>query len=472
MASSRAGILNEGVLYETIARGNKDTYFFSKEYKDTLNPFETRYFRRPGHVSEIRQTIPLNAPDFGRVCEFEFEVAGDVFLDTTLLIDLPSWLPPVEAGLNQTTGYRIATPSGREYGYTRGAGYFLFSSIQLFQDKILLQEFSGDSLWASRLSKGSLNSAYLDQTLTAMSDVSGTTLYRNATPGRLRLTLPMLGGARGVPSISMRYQTFRLKVSMRPLEECIECSDDSVVYPSPWKEPSFTVTPPVSIGAPYTVTPLPRESIGRPTLTLETRHIYLDPESREEMQKKEHEIPYSIQYENPFTFGGLDYKTSSDAIFPSYTRDIDASHTASRIFWFMRTRDDLRRGRRWATSNNGNTYYSQFSLLIAARDRESLQTPLIWNTLVPFAKEFRDPGFSIGEMNWDLGDVPGRRGDHEAVPEGSINFSTAEKPVFLIFLRPPSTGQIFDTRVVEMTLVVESWTLYKIEKGRGLLRYS
>ena len=75
-------------------------------------------------------------------------------------------------------------------------------------------------------------------------------------------------------------------------------------------------------------------------------------------------------------------------------------------------------------------------------------------------------------MNWDLGDVPGRRGDHEAVPEGSINFTTAEKPVFLIFLRPPSTSQIFDTRVVEMTLVVESWTLYKIEKGRGLLRYS
>ena len=469
MASSRAGILSEGALYETIARGNKDNYFLSKIYKEAVNPFETRYAKRPAHISELRRTIPLNAPDFGRTCEFEFEIAGDLFLDSTLLIDLPSWLPPVEAALNTQSGYRIATPSGREYGYTRGAAYFLFSSIQLFQDKILLQEFSGDTLWASKLSRGSLNSAYLDQALTGMADVSGTILYRNATPGRLRLSLPMLGGLRGVPSIAMRQQTFRLKVSLRPLEECLECSDDSVIYPSPWKESSFLVTPPVGTGAPYTIAPLPRESIDRPTLTLETRHIYLDPESREAVRKTDHEIPYSILYENPFTFGGLDYSSTAANAAPTFTRDIDASHTASRLFWFLRTKDDLQRGRRWATSNAGNTYYSQMSLLIAGRDRESLQSPLIWNTLVPFSKEGRDPGFSLGEMNWDLGNsiTP-----LEPVPEGTINFSTAEKPVFLIFLQTPNTGQTFTTKVVEMTLVVESWCLYTAENQRGFLRYS
>jgi len=467
---ARAGLLSEGALYESIARGNKDTYFLSKKLANAVNPFETRYSRRPAFVSEIRQTVPLNAPDFGRTCEFEFEVAGDVFLDTTLLIDLPSWLPPVEAALNMKSGYRVSATSGRDYGYTQGAGYFLFSSIQLFQDKILLQEFSGDALWASRLSRGSLNSAYLDQALTGMSDVSGVTLYRNATPGRLRLTLPMLGGLRGIPSIAMRKQNFRLKVVMRPLEECIECSDYSVVYPAPWKEPSFTVYPP-SNGTPYTVAPLPRESIARPTLTLETRHVYFDPESREALEDTDHEISYSIFYENAFTFGGLDYKSAS-GINPSFTRYIYASHTASRMFWFLRTRDDLDRGRRWATSGYNNPYYSQLSLLIAARDRESLQTPLIWNTLVPFSKETRDPGFALGEMNWDLGDVSGRETNHEYVPEGSINFSTADKPVILIYLRLPNADQSFTTKVVEMTLVVESWCLYTIEDDRGFLRYS
>jgi hypothetical protein len=465
MASSRAGILSEGALYETIARGNKDNYFMSKSYKDSLNPFESRYVRRPGHVSELRQTVPLNAPDFGRTCEFEFEIAGDIFLDCTLLIDLPSWLPPVETTLNQTSGYYIATPNGRTYGYSRGAGYFLFSSIQLFQDKILLQEFSGDTLWASKLSRGSLNSAYLDQALTAMFDVSGTNLYRNATPGRLRLSLPMLGGLRGVPSIAMRQQSFRLKLTLRPLEECIECSDLSVVYPAPWKEPAFVVTPPANMGTPYSVQPVPRESIGRPILTLETRHVYLDPESHELIKSKDHEIPYSVFFENNFTFGGLDYRGTS----PTFTRDVDASHTASRMFWFLRTKDDLQRGRRWATSNAGNTYYSQMSFLIAGRDRESLQTPLIWNALIPFSKEERDPGFSIGEMNWDLGNSI-RSG--EPVPEGTINFSTAEKPIILITLQAPNTTQSFSTKLVEMILVVESWCLYTVEEQRGFLRYS
>jgi hypothetical protein len=182
------------------------------------------------------------------------------------------------------------------------------------------------------------------------------------------------------------------------------------------------------------------------------------------MQDTEHEIPYSIFYENEFTFGGLDYKGAR-----VFTRDIDADHTASRMFWFLRTKDNLQRGRRWATSNAGNSYYDQFALLIAGRDRESLQTPKVWDTLVHFAKETKDPGFSLGEMNWDLGDVPGRY-NHEQVPEGTINFSTAEKPVFQIYLALP-TGT-FTTQVVEMTLVVESWCLYTVEEQRGFYRYS
>jgi hypothetical protein len=472
MASERAGFLSEGALLETLARGNKDVYFFTKDLSGALNPFEYRYSRRPGTVPELRRVVPLNAPDFARTCEFEFDIAGDVFADTTVLIDLPSWLPPVEAALNRESGVSILATSGRSYGYTRGIGYFLFSKVQLYQDKILLQEFSGDALWGSRLSRGSLNSAYLDQALTGMTDVSGDaiTLSKNATPTTLRLSLPMLGGIRGIPSIRMRQQTFRLRLELRPLEECIECSDAAITYPMPWNEASYTVTTPTTT---YTMKPLPRERIARPTITLETRHLYFDPDSRAELQKKKHEIPYSVFYENEFTFGGLDYKSANEAQqqYPTFVRDLDASHTASRMFWFLRTRDDLIRGRRWSTSGYNNPYYQYVSLLIAARDREVLSTPLIWNVLTPFAKEERSPGFAVGEMNWDLGAVDAREAPHEYCPEGSINFSTAEKPVILIYLRTPNASQTFKTEVVEMTLVIESWTLFEIEDGRGALLY-
>ena len=473
MASERSGLLSEGALYETISRGNKDLYFIGT--KGALNPFETRYLRSPGFVNELRRTVPLNAPDFGRSCEFEFDVAGDVFLESTLLIDLPTWLPPVEAKLNAESGFSVlSTGTGRGYGYTRGIAYFLFSSIQLYQDKILIQEFSGDALWASRLSRGSLNSAYLDNAITGMTDVSGSPIIvsRQATPGRVRLTLPMIGGRRGTPSIGMRRQAFRVKVNLRPLEEIVECSDDSVVNPAPWNEPSFTVTKPDLTT--YTIAPLPRERIGRPQMFLETRHVYLDPDSQQGMQNKSHEIPYSMLYENTFTFGGLDYASENNVVaqFPGFVRDLDADHGASRMFWFFRTKDDLQRNRRWATSSYKNPYYQDMTFLIAGRDRESLAGPILWNTLVPFAKEEKDPGFTIGEMNWDLGAVPGRDTPYERVPEGSINFSTAEKPVIYVHLRAPNVGQPFVTQVVELTLVIETWALYVIEDDRGYFKYS
>lgn len=470
MASERAGLQTEGALYELLSRGNKDTFFWKANDEAALNPFETRYKRRPGALSEVRRIPPLNVPEFGRSCEFEFEIAGDLFLDTVLVVDLPSWLPPVEAALNSQSGVSIAaTGSGRTYGYTRGIGYFLFSKVQLYQDKILLQEFSGDALWASRLSSGSLNSAYLDQAVTGMTDVSGSpaSLARNATPGRLRLHLPMLGGRRGVPSLGMRQQTFRLRLHLRPLTDVIECSDPAVTHPAPWTEQSFSITDPS--GATYTIAPLPREQIAAPTLQLETRHVYLDPESRAALEKQPHELPYRLLYENDLTFGGLDYQTASAA--PTFTRDLDARHPARRLFWMLRTRDDLQRGRRWATSGAENPYYSALSLLIAGRDREALWDPIVWGTLTPFAKEERDPGFALGTMNWGLGAVAGRPVPSEPVPEGSVNFSTAEKPVVQIQLRAPNADQPFDTKRVDMTAVLESWSLYTVEGGRGALKY-
>lgn len=474
MASERAGILSEGSLYELISRGNKDVFFLSQKLGGpTVNPFETRYQRRPGFVSELRRIVPINAPDFGRSCEFEFDIAGDVFTDTTILVDLPTWLPRVEAVVNQTANTTIlATGSGRAYGYSRGIGYFLFETVQLYQDKVLLQEFSGDALWASRQARGSLNSAWLDAALTGMTDLSGAAvvLARNATPGRLRLSLPMVGGQTGLPSLAMRKQTFRLRLVLRTLEELIECSDPAVSLPlAPWKEPSFTVTD--ASGGTYTIAPLSREQIGRPTILLETRHLYMDPQAREAIESTPFEIPYSVLNENNFTLSGKDYASANVAAlqFPTVTRLLDAEHPASRLFWFLRTRDDLERGRRWATGSPDNPYYQTVSLIIAARDRETAWTHRVWKTLTHFAKEERDPGFELGEMNWDLGAIEGLRAPVARGPEGSINFSTAIRPTLQLTLKRPDT---FATEVVEITAVVDSWAIYTIGEQRGLFKVS
>ena len=457
----------EGALYESIARGNKDVYFVSQTLQDAVNPFETRYDRRPAFLNELRRNVPLNSTDFGRSCEFEFEVAGELFLEATILIDLPTWLPPEIAAKNTDWNYYINTPTTtpRTYGYTRGIAYFLFSSIQIFQDKVLLYESSGDNLWASELSRGSLNSARVTQALSGQLgfDSDTTDLSRLATPGRLRLKIPIPGNARGLPTCAMKQQKFRLKLTLRTLEECVECSDDSVVHPAPWSEPLFQMLDRAT-DTTTTFTPLPRELIGKPVLTLETRHVYMDAESRAKYEAEKHEIPYSVLYENTYTFSG--------AFAIRVVKDIDAEHPASRMFWYIRTWDNLYRNRRWATSDERNPYYGSATFLIAGRDREAAAAPILWNTLVPFAKEERDPGFSLGEMNWDLGPGTGRTAPHIPVPEGSINFSTAEKPAFSIFLRYPNIASIFDTKTVELNLVVNSWVLYTIEDNRGFVAFS
>lgn len=467
MASERSGALMEGALYESIARGNKDVYFVSQTLQDAVNPFETRYDRRPAFLNELRQNVPLNSTDFGRSCEFEFEVAGELFLEATILIDLPTWLPPEIAAKNTDWNYYINTPTTtpRTYGYTRGIAYFLFSSIQIFQDKVLLYESSGDNLWASELSRGSLNSARVTQALSGQLgfDSDTTDLSRLATPGRLRLKIPIPGNACGLPTCAMKQQKFRLKLTLRTLEECVECSDDAVVHPAPWAEPTFQITDRTG-GPTTTFTPTPRELIGKPVLTLETRHVYMDAESRAKYEAEKHEIPYSVLYENTYTFSG--------AFAIRVVKDIDAEHPASRMFWYIRTWDNLYRNRRWATSDERNPYYGSATFLIAGRDREAAAAPILWNTLVPFAKEERDPGFSLGEMNWDLDPGTGRAAPHVPVPEGSINFSTAEKPAFSIFLRYPNIASIFDTKTVELNLVVNSWVLYTIEDNRGFVAFS
>ena len=189
----------------------------------TINPFENRYDRIPPNIQELRRIPPLNGAEFGRSCEFEFEVAGDIFLSPTVLIDLPTWLPPTLAEKNAVNPVTDSV-TGERYGYTNGIGYFMFKKIQIFQDKLLLQEITGDALFAMRAARGTLNSAYLENKLAGWHDGSSESIGAAATPPRLRLELPFIGGRNGFPSISMRKQPFKLRMEIRPLEELVESS--------------------------------------------------------------------------------------------------------------------------------------------------------------------------------------------------------------------------------------------------------
>lgn len=458
----RSGITNEGALYELLARGNKDVYFFNDDFS-SVSPYDNRYNPVPAQLHELRRIPPLNGADFGRTCEFEFEAAGEVFVDPTLVIDLPSWLPPHVAASNPKSA--ITDADGVSYGYTNGIGYFLFSKIQIYQDQLLLQEFTGDALYAASRARGSLSSAFLENKITGVHSGSALEIGRAATPGRLRLHLPLLGCQHpddgGFPSIAARAQTYKLRVTLRRLEDLVEASD-SRPKPVPWGRSDLGP-----------VATLQRTAIAPITLQLETRHIYVDPDTRERLTRSSLEIPFSRLYENTFTYGAKDYEPLTRGAVANGTRRVDATHPAGRLlFWFHKTADLRANKYTKMTQDDGTEYYNNVSLIIAARDREPLNTPLLWNKLQHLAKEERDPGPGLGTMNWDLGDLRGREAPYQHQPEGAINFTTADRPTIYTDLANVPVDPVSGQKSTEMRVIVDSWAIATFEKGRGGLKYA
>jgi hypothetical protein len=87
------------------------------------------------------------------------------------------------------------------------------------------------------------------------------------------------------------------------------------------------------------------------------------------------------------------------------------------------------------------------------------------------AKEDRDPGAGIGEMNWDLGDILGRRAPWDRQPEGTVNFTTADRPTLYTSLSAIPNDTLLGGSSSEMIAIVDTWGLYSIENDRGVLKY-
>jgi hypothetical protein len=113
---------------------------------------------------------------------------------------------------------------------------FFSRKIQLFQDKILLYEFSGDALFASRTNRGTLNQAYMENRNAGFHNGSATSIAAAAAPPRIRLEIPF-PGVNGFPSIAMRAQSFKLRLELRRLEEIVESSTGLPCIP--WELPAL-----------------------------------------------------------------------------------------------------------------------------------------------------------------------------------------------------------------------------------------
>lgn len=457
----------EGALYELVARGNKDVYFI-EDTKEAKNLFDNRYGPFPPHIHERRVLPALNTPDFGRSFEFQVEVAGDLFIDPTLLIDLPSWLPPTQAAQNSKS---LCTDlSGVSYGYVNGIAYFLFEKIQLLQDNILIQEFSGDALWAVSRGRGSLNSAFLDNRLTGIHGGTPLEIQRNATPGQLRLTLPLFGCQSredgGFPAVCIPQQFYRIRCFLRKLEDLVEASDGQV-KPKPWSKTFQIKTS--RLGSFTQFQTLERQNIPTPNILLGTRHIYVEDDTKDGLRKASLEIPFERLYESIFTQSEWDYAPLYRGATATITRRLEGVYPASSVISFFRSQKALSANQLWNISNDisGGEFYQNMKFIIAGRDRETLFSPLVWNKLVTHAKLERDTGLPFAIMDWTRGDIRGRRSPYSRQPDGTINMSTADRPDLYFELQDIIVGQ----KNSELRSIVVSWGCMLIENFRATLLF-
>lgn len=466
-------VTSEGPLYELISRGNKDNYFISDE-PGALYPYDNRYKPSPPQIHELRRLPPLQAADFGRAIDFEFEIAGDVIVEPALLIQLPTWLPEPQAILNPKSV--ITDLEGVSYGYTRGIGYFLFEKIQFFQDRLLLQEWSGDGLFASTRSRGSMNSAFLENALTGNHDGSAILIGKNATPGLLRLELPLIGCQDledgGFPRVAAVHQNFRIRCILRKLEDLVEASDGRP-QPIPWGTGNGGKTFQIktsATGTPTQFQTLERLAIGPPTIQIETRHIYTDGATQEALRKETLIVPYERLFENHFTQGPLDYSPLRRGGTAQVLRILDADHPGGRVVISFRSAQALLANQRWKytvgdTLTETDSFYNQFGFILAGRDREYNWPPLVWRFLEQHAKEERDSGYNLSFMNWTLGDIRGRIAPFPRQLDGTLNWTSAVRPNLLIDLRDVTAQNTF------LDVYIETWAALEFEGGRAALLF-
>ena len=490
-----------GALFELVARGVKDAYFV-KDAKDSEFPYNASYHSSTRHMAERRTTVPLTRTNFGLPFEVEIDSYGDIMTECALEIDLPTWLPPFPQGSADVINglYPITTNDAAavSYGYVNYIGYFLFERIALYQDQFLLEEWSGDALLAKQMSEGSWNSSFLAQHVGGQRSSVGDTdttvnvrqLQLRATPGHLRILLPLPGMQcpkdGGFPLVALPHQTFRIKGQLRRLEDLVVCSDDSHIKPTPWNVPTFKYITDDSVA--HVFAPKGLLDIGQPTILLSTVQHYVSSELQKELRSTPIKIPFRKLFENNFTFGELDFIPLDKGGVAAVTRALDARHPTERMFWFFRNYNSLDRNRLDSFYNDyfdenvitaaqpytipyGEFYYT-VKLVIAGKDREDSYEPAVWNSIVQYAKDEKASGKQIGEMRWSTGDNYGVVYPTPRQPEGTINFTTADRPTLYIQLANIITNPLLAQRKAEMRVFTEGWNVYEIKDGRGRMLFS
>lgn len=465
----------DGALYELVARGKKDTYFITSNPAEAIYPFSNQYNKIEPCLIERRTHISRNAPQFKQSIEFDIDRYGDTLTGLRLLISMPTWLPQLRlsaegsllppADVNKTV--LIQSQDGYCYGWMRNIGYYIIDTLELFQDKTLLYQTTGEALWLSQTTEGSDSSAALSQTQTGQHSGTPHQVAMNATLDKLYLDIPFIGSNApyGFPLISVTGQTFRVKIKLRSAEHLIEAipatgiAASSTLHTGPWGK---TFEYEDINGTPIIFNALNEDAMKPPHIVLESHQAYLREELRAELKKPDFkwEAIFKRWYINKFPIDENIYEPLNKGGPVIVTRRLDGAHPTERFLFIVRSQADIQCGSIWklmgsaSPANPTGAYWSTVKFMIAGREREFSWPALVWNGLASLKTEQPLPE-GMGSINFSI----------EGDTEGTINMSQADRPSIQI--------QLLDagSRRTEIMVVSEAKAVYCIEGGRGYVKF-
>lgn len=461
----------QGGLLELVARGKKDQFF-------TANPsvsfFHSVYIRAAPFTKEIYSALPRNVPAFGHWVDFDIDHRGDIAKQFYLRLQLPTWLPPSIVNANASSV--ITDVSGVTFGYCNNIGFQILDRIQLFQDQLLIHEMYGEFIeWRLRQSY-SLSSTYLLAGEVGAHGGSALEIGRNATPGLLRIPIPLLGWQRlfdpGLPLIALKSQRFRLRILLRPLESIIEASDGRM-RPHPWNIPlriQKTRDGPIDTS----VISLKKTEMTPLTVALEHTVVYLPADVQQWFKIQSFAFPFVTAQSQSFTIedNQLAAAAYSPALQLTLPFPVDFIGSSPRILVAIRSEASTLAGQRDVfVASNGAPYIRNARFNVANIDRIRLFELPVFREVTAYWKNKR---MALDQNNTQMPhevytfSFAGMDSPH---PEGTFHFTRASLPTLFLTLNNVPYDVRNKSRKAFVLVYLESWNIFSIKHGIGKILF-
>lgn len=440
-------------LLDLVARGKKDTFFTGSPQ---VSFFHSVYVRHSAYTREKREIMGRNAVEWGRFIDFEITAIGEILQDLHLQIQLPSWLMDTHADLNATS--LIRTSDGTAIGYVNGVAYHLVEKVQLFLDQYTLQEIWGEYLYFTDFSRQPEKAVRHLMRKTGTHAGSQLEVQRNATPGMLRLKIPLPGlqkGDLGLPLAGLQ-QNLRLRVHLRRLEQIVESIPNTATKPAPWSK-QFTIqktenTNPESIPVKRLI------DIDPPTICLEAIYLYLPPDLNAAIRSNGFNIVYQQYQRNEFTLDSSKYPYTGQSYVIS--KDLDFKGSTQRLLVAFQSDAARQQNRLYNYRHPNETiWYDDLRVVLFSRDRIESASTFQHTRFASYNYASRESWPDVSTISFVLED--------SIEPKGTLNLSKLEGASMSLSLTLSPIQYSADDKLKKSYIVVyaENWNVLEYKNG-------